>query len=49
VIVIEHVMGILMDLCPRIVVLHHGALIAEGPPHEVANDQRVIDAYLGAH
>jgi branched-chain amino acid transport system ATP-binding protein len=47
VIVIEHVMGVLMDLCPRIVVLHHGALIAEGPPREVANDQRVIDAYLG--
>jgi branched-chain amino acid transport system ATP-binding protein len=47
VIVVEHVMGILMDLCPRIVVLHHGALIAEGPPSEVANDQRVIDSYLG--
>lgn len=47
VIVVEHVMGILMDLCPRIVVLHHGALIAEGTPHEVANDPRVIDSYLG--
>lgn len=47
-IVVEHVMGILMDLCPRIVVLHHGALIAEGLPREVANDQRVIDSYLGS-
>ncbi|MEC7490152.1 MAG: ABC transporter ATP-binding protein [Pseudomonadota bacterium] len=47
VIVVEHVMGILMDLCPRIVVLHHGALIAEGSPQEVANDARVIDSYLG--
>jgi branched-chain amino acid transport system ATP-binding protein len=40
-------MGILMDLCPRIVVLHHGALIAEGSPSEVANDPLVIDSYLG--
>ncbi len=47
VIVVEHVMGILMDLCPRIVVLHHGALIAEGSPQDVANDSRVIDSYLG--
>jgi branched-chain amino acid transport system ATP-binding protein len=47
VIVVEHVMGILMDLCPRIVVLHHGALIAEGSPSEVANDPLVIDSYLG--
>jgi len=47
-IVVEHMMGILMDLCPRIVVLHHGALIAEGLPREVANDQRVIDSYLGS-
>jgi len=47
VIVVEHVMGILMELCPRIVVLHHGALIAEGSPQEVANDPQVIDSYLG--
>lgn len=47
-VVIEHVMGVLMDLCPRIVVLHHGALLAEGTPQEIANDPQVIDAYLGA-
>jgi branched-chain amino acid transport system ATP-binding protein len=47
-IVIEHVMGVLMDLCPRIVVLHHGALIAEGAPESIAKDPRVIDSYLGA-
>ena len=47
-IVIEHVMGVLMDLCRRIVVLHNGALIAEGPPARIANDPRVVDSYLGA-
>ena len=46
-IVIEHVMGVLMDLCRRIVVLHNGALIAEGPPARIANDPRVVDSYLG--
>lgn len=46
-IVIEHVMGVLMDLCQRIVVLHNGVLIAEGPPARIANDPRVVDSYLG--
>ena len=46
-IVIEHVMGVLMDLCPRIAVLHNGALIANGPPERIVNDPRVVDSYLG--
>jgi len=48
IIIIEHVMRVLMRLCDRIVVLHHGEKIAEGPPDAVANDPVVIDAYFGA-
>jgi len=47
VLVIEHVMSALMELCQRIVVLHHGAKIAEGAPDAIARDPRVLDAYLG--
>jgi branched-chain amino acid transport system ATP-binding protein len=46
-VVIEHIMAAMMRLAQRIVVLHHGELIAQGPPAAVAADRRVIDAYLG--
>ncbi len=46
-VVIEHIMAAMMRLARRIVVLHHGELIATGAPAEVAADRRVIDAYLG--
>ena len=48
IVIIEHVMGVLMNLCPRIVVLHHGGILAEGAPDEISQDGRVIEAYLGA-
>ena len=48
IIVIEHVMRALMQLSERLVVLHHGAKIAEGRPDEIANDAGVVEAYLGS-
>jgi branched-chain amino acid transport system ATP-binding protein len=47
VIMIEHVMKAIMNVCDRIMVLHHGAKIADGTPHEVANSQTVMKVYLG--
>jgi len=45
--VIEHIMRAIMALSDRIAVLHFGTKIAEGPPHEMAHDERVVKAYLG--
>ena len=44
---IEHVMAVLMRAAQRVIVLHYGEKIAEGPPQEVANNPMVIESYLG--
>ncbi len=46
---VEHDMDMVRDISDWVIVMAQGRLIAEGPPHEVMREQRVIDAYLGAH
>jgi branched-chain amino acid transport system ATP-binding protein len=48
ILLIEHVMRAVMALASRILVLHHGATIAQGSPREVVRDPAVLSSYLGA-
>jgi branched-chain amino acid transport system ATP-binding protein len=47
VLLIEHIMKAVQALANRLLILHHGQKVAEGPPSEVLRDERVIQVYLG--
>jgi ABC-type branched-subunit amino acid transport system ATPase component/ABC-type branched-subunit amino acid transport system permease subunit len=48
IVIIEHTMHAMLRLADRFVVLDHGRVLAEGPPHAVVEDRAVIEAYLGS-
>lgn len=47
VLLVEHDMRLVMDICEEIIVLDHGQVLTTGTPQEIQSDRRVIDAYLG--
>ncbi len=48
ILLVEHSMHLVMAISDRVIVLHHGSKIGEGPPEAVRTDARVVEAYLGA-
>ena len=47
VVFVEHIMAAVMALSQRLVVMHEGQVLVDGPPREVVEDPRVVEAYLG--
>ena len=47
IVAVEHVMKAIVSISDHVLVLHHGSVLAEGPPNEVLADPRVVEAYLG--
>ena len=46
ILIVEHDMQVVMQLCDRITVLHYGAILAEGPPEEIQENPKVLEVYL---
>ena len=46
ILIVEHDMQVVMELCQRITVLHYGAILAEGTPEEIQNNAKVLEVYL---
>jgi branched-chain amino acid transport system ATP-binding protein len=46
ILIVEHDMNVVMELCDRITVLHYGTILAEGTPQEIQENPKVLEVYL---